>query len=186
VIKLIVCFAGMHGVGKTTLAKKLDELGFKVFYDDEPSPEGDLFKRELKNIEKYSRWVDEAKKMPSNSIVFLERHPYSVMIYTHVFYNLGWISESEVAEILMRFSKKFLGFRADLTIKIMPPFNKVFERIVNRNRQGFGEEKDQIYSSMVYDEYARYPFNDKECVEVKFFPTVKHILRIVGARLGKL
>jgi len=152
---MIVSLFGMHGVGKTTLVENMIKKGYDGFVDKNPIKYPTIFERNIRAADRIIGWFEKARLIDSpDTYVFIERHPMSVIIYSHVYYTMGNLTASQYAEIIDIWNERVKNIMdlEFITIKIQPSFMEVWEKIQKRNRKGW-EEMDMSFSFEVWNTY---------------------------------
>jgi deoxyadenosine/deoxycytidine kinase len=138
---------GNIGAGKSTVLRRIEALGFKVFYENVErwKPLLELFYKDP------SRWSFalqvailhdmcqqriDADKVDSelHPVVFFERSPASNMIFAKISGQLGTISKIELETYNLLY--KDMSWTPDVTVLVDTPVAVCMERIRRRNREG--------------------------------------------------
>jgi deoxyadenosine/deoxycytidine kinase len=173
---------GCHGVGKTTLAKKLEKRGFKIF------DEGVFNKfigvnsllSELNIIMNrllINKSIKEFKgKAISDRCTFID-----ALIYTHGFVKLGWLKKKEMKIIYSIINNIDYNWVFPELLICMTNYKEIIKRnIKNRDRSAKFKETDEDYLNTIYELYNDFflgSFN---------FPLLKYELREKINRIPKI
>lgn len=146
---------GCHGVGKTTLVKKLENNGFKAFEEGA-----------INEFMGFNYLLSEIKVIMNRVLINKEIKKYSArvisdrctfidaLIYSHAFHKLGWINEKELNTIYsvvnnLDYSWEFPEILLCMTNTKEAIMNNIKKRGRHQNLREFNED----YLNVVYELY---------------------------------
>lgn len=135
---------GLPGSGKSTIEKKLEQLGYGVYQEDIEDwgkileqfyccPKRWSLTLQLAILQSLSEQKQEINKLP-DPFVFIERSPLSALCFVRNAVDTGLMSKMEL-DLYSKFFRK-LAWKPHLIIYIDTPVDECYARIRKRNRPG--------------------------------------------------
>ncbi len=153
-----IAFIGVHGIGKTTTAKMLENYGFRMVpLEAIHLIEGlDPISRQLLY---FTTYVSDFLKASSSIIEDLafDSHPLLVLPYTEYWLSKAGVAKEDLSRTLDSFLRVLLILpKVDVLFYLrMTSVEKVIERLKMRGRRNLSEEADREYLKFI-DERAKY------------------------------
>ncbi|VVB74274.1 Deoxynucleoside kinase [Candidatus Tiddalikarchaeum anstoanum] len=158
----VAAVIGCHGVGKTTLVRKLGKLGFKIFNE---APINDFMGKNsfmaelnvlLDNIRINGEISRDSELCVSDRFAFLD-----ILIYCEGFVKLGWLNREQLKTIYFFINNSGHEWVLPNVLLCMNGSkDDLLNNIRNRNRDGVLKEGDESYLNTIMDLFDDF-YNNK-------------------------